>query len=222
MTIRIATICLFGAVCVAASIAACETSEGGDGNEGEGSGAEGNSSSAEVSSADGGSADAGDGEAPSADIERCKDSCNQLKFFDCNDSAQHSACFTACEAASADDIEVFVACVQTDICDPTCIENLVETADPDPPNPDACVGACTAIIEAGCYPADPGICASFCGTLTNDERAFLVYCDFRREGCEFPAECEALFGEGGEETGGGGEEGGVTLDGGGGEVTGGG
>jgi hypothetical protein len=162
--------------------------------------------------------------APDQDVEQCKSSCNQLKFFDCNDSQQHSQCFTACEAATADEIEVFVACVQADICDPSCIDNLIEVAPPpDPPNPSGCVGACESIIADGCYDAPSSICPSACASFSADQQAFIAYCDSRRVGCEFPAECDALFEEETVDVTEGGGGGGDEEDGGGGgEITGGG
>ncbi|MBC8070293.1 MAG: hypothetical protein IAG13_18315, partial [Deltaproteobacteria bacterium] len=45
----------------------------------------------------GSAGEGGQGGASAAEEERCKDSCNQLKFFDCNDAADHAACFLACE-----------------------------------------------------------------------------------------------------------------------------
>jgi hypothetical protein len=70
--------------------------------------------------------------ASSDQVRECKDSCEKLKFFDCNDSQDLANCFQACEAAGAPQIELFVACVDNDICDPSC--SLNAQALPDEPD----------------------------------------------------------------------------------------
>jgi hypothetical protein len=159
--------------------------------------------------------DAGSGSAPSQqDQSRCKDSCNQLKFFDCNDAADHAACFEACEHAPASAIDVFVACVQADICDPECAADLEQQAGPAEGGGEdssggssgTCADACSEFIAAGCFGAVD--CAAVCSSLSELEQGFVVYCVDRRMGCNLPDECaDALPGEGGgqsETTGGGG------------------
>jgi hypothetical protein len=184
---------------------ACDAGVGGDGSgDGEGGG-EG-------------------GETPSPqDTSRCKESCNQLKFFDCNDAADHARCFEACEAAPPSAIELFVACVQADICDPECAADLEGTVPSGEGGGEVggggeegggetttCADACGEFIAAGCVP--PVDCAGFCGTLTELEQSFVVYCVERRDGCTLPEECaDALGGEGGGVS----EEGGVSEGGGG-------
>jgi hypothetical protein len=173
---------------------ACDATGGGDGS-GSGSGEAGSNSG-------------GEGTAPSEqDTSECKSACNQLKFFDCNDAADHARCFEACEEAPPSAIEVFVACVQADTCDPECTAGLVGTVPPAGESggeeegasagEPTCTEACGEFIAAGCVaPVD---CAGLCGTLSAFEHSFVVYCVERREGCTLPEECaEALPGEGGD------------------------
>ena len=35
------------------------------------------------------------------EIMECKGSCNQLKFFDCNDSVEQAGCYVDCEGATS-------------------------------------------------------------------------------------------------------------------------
>lgn len=153
---------------------------------------------------DGGSGTgASEGGASADDQQRCKSACNQLKFFDCNDAADHAACFLSCESAPASAIEVFVACVEADICDPQCAANLEGQAGgegggegeggeggegSEGGNPtSSCPDACAEYVAAGCFPDVD--CASACASLTELEQAFVGYCVDRRMGCELPEEC---------------------------------
>lgn len=194
------------------ALPSCDATGGGDGGDGGGEvGGEG----------------VGDGPAPSADQGRCKEACNKLKFFDCNDAADHAACFESCESAPADAIELFVACVENDTCDPECSTNLQADA-PDPVDmtegggeegggAQTCPEACASFIADGCAP--PVDCNGICASLTDLEQAFVGYCLERRDGCALPMECVDLFedigsGEGGPiEEGGGVEEGGGEVGG---------
>jgi hypothetical protein len=191
-----------------------------------------------LAGSDGGGGDGGEGGGEGAmpseqDTSECKGACNQLKFFDCNDAADHARCFEACEVAPPSGIEVFVACVQADICDPECaagLEGTVPSAEgggeveggggeveggggeeegggsTEP----TCTDACGEFIAAGCVP--PVDCAGLCGTLSAFEQSFVVYCVERRDGCTLPEECAEALPEvdgGVEVEGGGGGEGGT-------------
>lgn len=186
---------------------ACDATGGGDGSGGGGA-------------SNGG----GEGAMPSEqDTSECKDACNQLKLFECNDAADHARCFEACEVAPPSAIEVFAACVRTDICDPDCTAGLFGTVPPaggtgggeeegggvgEP----TCTDACGEFIAAGCV--SPVDCAGLCGTLSAFEQSFVVYCVERRDGCTLPEECAEALPDGGggvegEGGGGGGGGGGV-------------
>lgn len=145
----------------------------------------------------------GGGGASAQEQQECKDACNQLKFFDCNDSTDQARCFTACEAASASAIELFVACVQADICDPSCSTNLYDQAGGGETGGGGsgvggdgtgggggggCVDACQEYVGAGCI---EGVdCAAFCASLSPSDQGYAVYCVDHRNGCALPPECE--------------------------------
>lgn len=205
---------LCASLCLFASIAtpACDSPGGGDGG-GDGGGEGGDPTAG------------GGGGASSSEQGQCKESCNQLKFFDCNDAADHAACFVACENASSSQIELFVSCVQVDTCDPECATDLVGAA--TPPSGEGggegegegggeggggttCVDACNGFIADGCAP--PADCAGLCATLSALEQSFVTYCLDRVEGCVLPDECVDLFE--GEVDDGGGEVGGGEVGGG--------
>lgn len=148
----------------------------------------------------------GGGGASAQEQQDCKDACNQLKFFDCNDSADQARCFGACEAASSSAIELFVACVQADICDPSCTMNLYEQAPGDTGGGGdgdggetgggggSCAGACQDYVDAGCIP--PLDCAGLCASLSPSDQGYAVYCVEHRDGCNLPPECgDGLPGE---------------------------
>ena len=127
------------------------------------------------------------------EIASCKEACNQLKFFECNDSAQHALCFEHCELAPGSEIERFTACVVTDICDPTCGTYIEPPEDkkPDPttqPTASSCTELCNSFV-ADCVPGiDPNLlCAEAC---TPDEAALTSYCLSRRSACDVPPECQ--------------------------------
>lgn len=192
------------------ALPSCDATGSGDGGGGDGGGDGG----------DGG----GDGPAPGVDQSRCKDACNKLKFFDCNDAADHAACFVSCENAPASAIEVFVACVEADTCDPECAANLHGDAPPagevtggggggeeEGGSAASCPEACEAFIIDGCAP--PVDCVQICASLTELEQAFVGYCLERRDGCTLPMECTELFEDLGSEEGGPIEEGGGVEEG---------
>jgi hypothetical protein len=120
------------------------------------------------------------------EIAACKDACDQLKFFDCNDSVDQAGCYANCSAASSSQIELFVACVKADICDPTCSTHI-EPVNPDPtttggngssscssdgcgssgdpPGNQACEDACDKLqffdcIDAGTFSTCMSLCSS--------------------------------------------------------------
>jgi hypothetical protein len=75
------------------------------------------------------SGDPGGGANPQ-EIADCKSSCDQLKFFDCNDAQDQATCYDHCGEASSSQIELFVACVTNDTCDPECSTHIEPEPDP--------------------------------------------------------------------------------------------
>ncbi len=60
------------------------------------------------------------GGASSEDLSRCKSGCDKMKFFNCNSAGEQARCYDDCNAASASQIELFVGCAESSICDPAC------------------------------------------------------------------------------------------------------
>jgi hypothetical protein len=117
-----------------------------------------------------------------------------------NDASDHAACFEACGRADPSQIELFVACVRADVCDPECSTELVGSAgggEGGQTGSATCVEACEAVVaECSDEPAD---CATLCGSLSPADQAFVVYCESERNGCEFPDECvDEIDSDGGE------------------------
>jgi len=201
-------------VLFAAQPLACDAGKGDGTGDGGGGGAEA-----------GGEVGSGSGATAASENERgqCKDACDHLKLFGCNDAAQHAACYDACAHAASAAIELFVACVDADVCDAECSTDLAgqvggsggettggggggesSTGGADAPT---CVEGCNEFIEAGCVPAVD--CIEICSSLSELEQAFVGYCVQQRTGCALPDECaDALPGLGEGEGGGPAEEGG--------------
>jgi hypothetical protein len=145
----------------------------------------GGSGDDDVGDADGG----GDGPASAEDIQRCHDSCDQQKFFDCYDASLHATCYASCGEASSSQIATFVGCVENSVCDAECALEIQPEA---PPSGDECVSACEAYVASGCeLPID---CDTGCAALDPAERIGALYCLSQREGCELPEECAAYGG----------------------------
>lgn len=129
------------------------------------------------------------GTASQSEIADCRESCNQLKFFDCNDALDHATCFANCDVADSDAVALFTACVSADICDPQCSVHIQPR--PSGPAPmtvsgDGCVDSCQAFVADGCVPGASGAeCAQVCA----EEPALANYCLGGRTGCDLPAGC---------------------------------
>lgn len=142
----------------------------------------------------GGGDDGGDGPASAADVDRCQESCDQQKFFDCYDARLHATCYANCEEATSSQIDLFVGCVDNSVCDAECALEI----EPETPAPsgDECVSACQDYVASGCEaPID---CESGCAALGPEERVGVVYCLGNRDGCELPDECTGYEGGGGD------------------------
>lgn len=68
----------------------------------------------------GGPPGSGPGTAPPADVDRCKRSCDKMKFFACSSADEQARCYADCDTATASQIEVFTGCAESSICDPAC------------------------------------------------------------------------------------------------------
>lgn len=135
--------------------------------------------------------------ASAAEVRQCKDGCDHLKFFDCNDSSEQSRCYNHCEAASPSQIELFAACTDSDICDPSCSTNIEPAPDNEnnnPPNSNnaasSCANACEALVADSCI--DPVNCSQACAQFSEVEKSVLVTCEAARDGCTPSSECSDL------------------------------
>jgi uncharacterized membrane protein YgcG len=83
------------------------------------------------------------GGASSADLSRCKNGCDKMKFFKCNSADEQARCYDDCNTASASQIELFVGCAESSICDPAC-RTKVQAPDKKPSGASAstCTQAC--------------------------------------------------------------------------------
>jgi hypothetical protein len=62
----------------------------------------------------------GPGSASTADVSRCKGSCDKMKFFGCNSADEQARCYGDCDKATTSQIEIFTGCAGSSICDPAC------------------------------------------------------------------------------------------------------
>src|SRR5688572_10860967 len=129
--------------------------------------------------------------ATALEVSECKGSCNQLKFFDCDDSVEQAGCYLNCENATSSQIELFNGCVQTDICDPTCSTHIKPANPPSVmSDPDDCSSACARLGADGCIPPESVAgCQGLCSSGTTSDRGTILYCESRRSGCMLPEEC---------------------------------
>ncbi|MEO6418750.1 MAG: hypothetical protein ABIP39_05055 [Polyangiaceae bacterium] len=80
------------------------------------------------------------------DVNRCKSSCDKMKFFDCASADEQAKCYNDCDVATINQIQIFTGCADNSICDPACRT----TIEPKP--------------SGGGTPTGGGASASSCGT----------------------------------------------------------
>lgn len=132
------------------------------------------------------------------DVEDCLSACDQQRFFDCYEAADHAQCRNDCEnATDVSAVRTFSACVRNaDFCDAECSTHLEPTDNNPPPAEDNCVSACQAFVDDGCLRGTEldGIpCSSLCGALGTEQRFAVDYCANRRNVCELPDGCADTF-----------------------------
>ncbi len=105
------------------------------------------------------------GVASAQEISDCQNGCDQMKFFGCNSSTEQASCYSECNGATETQINLFVNCAHSAICDPTCRNDI---APPDPPAPTAvsssdCASACTKAIACNFVPVgEQAACETAC------------------------------------------------------------
>lgn len=62
----------------------------------------------------------GSGGATAAETDRCKQSCDKMKFFDCSSAEEQARCYADCDKATSSQIQVFTGCAENSVCDPEC------------------------------------------------------------------------------------------------------
>lgn len=184
------------------SLPGCDAIEGGGGDSGADSGSEPTTTSGGATGAPAGPTE--------AEIDRCRDQCDRLQFFDCIGSDLHAACWGYCADRPSDDLELFAACVGNTVpeCDPGCLERLGDASpppEPEPEDPATCAEACND-FNLECPSEESPDCAGLCAQLPASAHDFAVDCfEEATLTCSVPEGCEIEGGEGE----GGGEEGGA-------------
>ena len=125
-------------------------------------------SGADPSGSSGGSSPSTGG-ASSADVDNCKDACNKMKFFGCNTADEQAACYSDCGSATSSQIEVFVNCAGTSVCDPECRTNITPKQSNGQPatgtgaSESSCTTACQKLVSCSFITAgDTGNCLAQC------------------------------------------------------------
>jgi len=119
----------------------------------------------------------GAGGASTEQVSSCKQSCDKMKFFECNSAEEQARCYNDCNAATSDQIQLFTACADNSVCDPACRTNI----QPKPSGGGSSGGGSSGGGSTGGGGATAATCTTACQKL--------VQCSFIRVGDE-PA-CEA-------------------------------
>ena len=92
--------------------------------------------------------------ATGAQVDRCKTSCDKMKFFDCSSAAEQARCYDDCGKATPSQIEVFTGCAENSICDPECRTTIQPKPAEGQPAPtgggataSTCTSACAKLVE---------------------------------------------------------------------------
>jgi hypothetical protein len=140
------------------------------------------------------------------EISACKKSCDKMKFFECNSAAEMAACYSGCDSARSDDIELFVACADNSVCDPQCRIHI-EPASPGPvKTQSACGSACDKLVSCSVIRlGDKDACVAAC-----EQYAFQsgVDCVLQTSCDQVVATCGVKLDGSGGSSGGGGTTGG--------------
>src|SRR5687767_690071 len=111
----------------------------------------------------------GSGGATTAQIDRCKQGCDKMKFFDCSSAEEQAACYSDCNAATPSQIEIFTACAENSICDPACRTKVQPqekaSAGGSGATASSCATACDKLISCSFLPLGAKAeCNSQCST----------------------------------------------------------
>lgn len=94
------------------------------------------------------------GGATAQEVSDCQSGCDQMKFFGCNSSGEQAACYGDCSTATPAQINLFVNCAHSSICDPSCRNDIAPANPPAPPPVSAsdCASACAKAIMCSIVP----------------------------------------------------------------------
>lgn len=97
------------------------------------------------------------GGASGAEVDRCKSSCDKMKFFDCSSAEEQARCYADCDKATSSQIQVFAGCAENSICDPAC-RTTIQPKDSTPSGGTSSTGGSGASAST---------CASACDKLVS-------------------------------------------------------
>lgn len=124
-----------------------------------------------------------------------------MKFFQCNSAEEQARCYADCEKATPSQIEVFNACAQNSICDPSCRTNIQPaggTAGGGGASSSSCTTACDKLVSCSAIKVgDKPACLEIC---QKEAYQYQIDCVNATECSKLEATCGSL-----NETGGGGE-----------------
>ena len=111
----------------------------------------------------------GSGGATAVETDRCKHSCDKMKFFDCSSAEEQARCYGDCDKATSSQIEVFNGCAENSICDPQCRTTIQpkESAETGGGGASAttCTAACDKLVSCNKIPVGAkSECNSRCAT----------------------------------------------------------
>jgi len=146
------------------------------------------------------------GGASAGDVSRCKGGCDKMKFFQCSSAAEQARCYDDCNTASASQIEVFVGCAESSVCDPACRTKVTPAGQkPEGASSATCQTACAKLVSCSFIKVgDRAACEAEC---QKSAYQFQIDCVNGNTCGDIPKACGSL--ESGGEGGGGGGGGGI-------------
>lgn len=113
-----------------------------------------------------GSGQSSGGGASADEVDRCKKSCDKMKFFDCSSADEQARCYADCEKATASQVQVFTGCAESSICDPECRTTIQPKDAPKQGSggsSSSCVTACEKLTSCSLIPlSQKGACNAEC------------------------------------------------------------
>jgi hypothetical protein len=154
--------------------------------------------------------------ATGAQVDRCKQSCDKMKFFDCSSAAEQARCYDDCGKATSSQIEVFTGCAENSICDPECRTTIqpkpaegTTTTGGGGATASTCTTACAKLVECSFIKVgDKAACEASC---QKDAYQYQIDCVNKQSCSTMEKTCGGVSGGGGTTTTGGGEAGEISA-----------